>query len=142
MDYKKIFHDETAFSREYLQNRMEMYGFKNMSRMELFLWDLELFLQIQKRLGEHIVLKGGAATQFYLPIEAQRTSVDIDMIFCGTDEQVQNTLNDITKELGEGSEFFLFKEHMPITSIRRIAWLTKSSAIGTDGTNVPRTTGS
>lgn len=113
MDYKKIFHDETAFSREYLQNRMEMYGFKNMSRMELFLWDLELFLQIQKRLGEHIVLKGGAATQFYLPIEAQRTSVDIDMIFCGTDEQVQNTLNDITKELGEGSEFFLFKEHIP-----------------------------
>lgn len=113
MDYKKIFHDETAFSREYLQNRMEMYGFKNMSRMELFLWDLELFLQIQKRLGEHIVLKGGAATQFYLPIEAQRTSVDIDMIFCGTDEQVQNTLNDITKELGEGNEFFLFKEHIP-----------------------------
>ena len=107
MDYKKIFHDETAFSREYLQNRMEMYGFKNMSRMELFLWDLELFLQIQKRLGEHIVLKGGAATQFYLPIEAQRTSVDIDMIFCGTDEQVQNTLNDITKELGEGSSFCL-----------------------------------
>ncbi len=64
MDYKKIFHDETAFSREYLQNRMEMYGFKNMSRMELLLWDLELFLQIQKRLGEHIVLKGGAATEY------------------------------------------------------------------------------
>lgn len=113
MDYTKIFHDETSFSREYLQNRMEMYGFKNMSRMELFLWDLELFLQIQKRLGEHIVLKGGAATQFYLPIEAQRTSVDIDMIFCGTDEQVQNSLNDITKELGESTEFFLFKEHIP-----------------------------
>lgn len=113
MDYTKIFHDKTAFSREYLQNRMELYGFKNMSRMELFLWDLELFLQIQKRLGEHIVLKGGAATQFYLPIEAQRTSVDIDMIFCGTDEQVKNTLDDITKELREGSEFFLFKEHIP-----------------------------
>lgn len=27
--------------------------------------------------------------------------------------QLQNTLNDITKELGEGSEFFLFKEHIP-----------------------------
>ena len=119
MDYTKIFHDETSFSREYLQNRMEMYGFKNMSRMELFLWDLELFLQIQKRLGEHIVLKGGAAIQFYLPIEAQRTSVDIDMIFCGTDEQVQNTLNDITKELGERSEFFLFKEHIPKNPMKR-----------------------
>jgi hypothetical protein len=92
---------------------MEMYGFKNMSRMELFLWDLELFLQIQKRLGEHIVLKGGAATQFYLPIEAQRTSVDIDMIYCGTDEAVKNTLDDITKELNGSSEFFQFHEHIP-----------------------------
>ena len=113
MDYTGVFHDKTAFSRECLQNRMEMYGFKNMSRMELFLWDLELFLQIQKRLGEHVVLKGGAATQFYLPIEAQRTSVDIDMIFCGTDEEIKSTLSDITRELSGNSEFFLFSEHIP-----------------------------
>lgn len=113
MDYTKLFHDKTAFERECLQQRMEHYGFKNMARMELFLWDLELFLQIQKRLGEHIVLKGGAATQFYLPIEAQRTSVDIDMIFCGTDEEVKNTLDDITAELKENSEFFCFNEHIP-----------------------------
>jgi len=64
---------------------------------------LELFLQIQKRLGEHIVLKGGAATQFYLPIEAQRTSVDIDMIFYGKDEDVKNTLDNITECLKQGS---------------------------------------
>lgn len=113
MDFKKLFHDKAAFERECLQQRMEHYGFKNMARMELFLWDLELFLQIQKRLGEHIVLKGGAATQFYLPIEAQRTSVDIDMIFCGTDEEVKNTLEDITAELKENSEFFSFAEHIP-----------------------------
>lgn len=113
MDYTKLFHDKTAFERECLQQRMELYGFKNMARMELFLWDLELFLQIQKRLGKHIVLKGGAATQFYLPIEAQRTSVDIDMIFCGTDEEVKNTLDDITAELQENSEFFRFNEHVP-----------------------------
>ena len=113
MDYTKLFHDKTAFEREYLQQRMELYGFKNMARMELFLWDLELFLQIQKRLGEHIVLKGGAATQFYLPIEAQRTSVDIDMIFCGTNEAVKNALDDITEELKENSEFFRFVEYIP-----------------------------
>lgn len=113
MDYTKLFHNKTAFERECMQKRMELYGFKNMARMELFLWDLELFLQIQKRLGEHIVLKGGAATQFYLPIEAQRTSVDIDMIFCGTDEEVKNTLDDITAELQENSEFFRFNEHIP-----------------------------
>ena len=113
MDYTKLFHDKTAFERECSQQRMELYGFKNMARMELFLWDLELFLQIQKRLGEHIVLKGGAATQFYLPIEAQRTSVDIDMIFCGTYEVVKSTLDDITAELKENGEFFCFKEHIP-----------------------------
>ena len=113
MYYTKLFHDKTAFEREYLQQRMELYGFKNMARMELFLWDLELFLQIQKRLREHIVLKGGAATQFYLPIEAQRTSVDIDMIFCGTDEAVKNALDDIMEELKENSEFFRFVEHIP-----------------------------
>lgn len=54
MDYTKLFHDKTAFERECLQQRMELYGFKNMARMELFLWDLELFLQIQKRFVEHI----------------------------------------------------------------------------------------
>ena len=113
MDFTKLFHDKSAFEREYLQLRMDLYGFKNMSRMEFFLWDLELFLQIQNRLGEHIVLKGGAATQFYLPIEAQRTSVDIDMIFTGTDEAVKNTLDDITEFLKDGSEFFSFTEHIP-----------------------------
>ena len=114
MDFTKLFHDKTAFERECLQQRMEMYGFKNMSRMELFLWDLELFLQIQKRLGEHVVLKGGAAAQFYLPIEAQRTSVDIDMIFCGDEGDIKNTLDDITKCLKEDSEFFNFTEHIPV----------------------------
>lgn len=113
MDFTKIFHDKTAFERDYLQRRMDQYGFKNMSRMELFLWDLELFLQIQQRLGEHIVLKGGAATQFYLPIEAQRTSVDIDMIYCGTDDAVRSTLEDITEHLREDGEFFRFHEHIP-----------------------------
>lgn len=113
MDFNKLFHDNTAFARESLQQRMDFYGFKNIARMELFLWDLELFLQIQKQLGEHIVLKGGAATQFYLPIEAQRTSVDIDMIFCGTDEAVRDALENITAELKGNQGFFQFREHIP-----------------------------
>ena len=81
MDYKKLFHKEEAFQRETFQKRMEEFGFKNMARMELFLWDLELFLHIQKILGDKIILKGGAATQFYLPRDAQRTSVDIDIFW-------------------------------------------------------------
>lgn len=52
MKYQNLFHNDTAFRRETFEKRMKEFGFKNMARMELFLWDMELFLQIQKILGE------------------------------------------------------------------------------------------
>lgn len=113
VDYGKLFHKEHAFQRETFQQRMDEFGFKNMARMELFLWDLELFLHIQKILGDKIVLKGGAATQFYLPREAQRTSVDIDMLFFGTEEEITETLNEIEELLGTEDGLFKFHKHMP-----------------------------
>lgn len=102
MDYRKLFHGESAFRRETLEARMNDFGFKNIARMELFLWDLELFLQIQDRLGERIVLKGGAATQFYLPKLVQRTSVDIDMLFEGTEAEAD------LKQMGGWCMYFMF----------------------------------
>ena len=113
MDYKKLFHKEEAFQRETFQKRMEEFWFKNMARMELFLWDLELFLHIQKILGDKIILKGGAATQFYLPKEAQRTSVDIDMLFLGTEEEIKETLGKIEGYLGTEDDLFYFHKHSP-----------------------------
>ena len=113
MDYKKLFHKEEAFQRETFQKRMEEFWFKNMARMELFLWDLELFLHIQKILGDKIILKGGAATQFYLPRDAQRTSVDIDMLFFGTEEEIKETLRKIEEYLGTEDELFYFHKHSP-----------------------------
>ena len=113
MDYKKLFHKEEAFQRETFQKRMEEFGFKNMARMELFLWDLELFLHIQKILGDKIILKGGAVTQFYLPRDAQRTSVDIDMLFFGTEEEIKKTLRKIEEYLGTEDELFYFHKHSP-----------------------------
>ena len=113
MDYKKLFHKEEAFQRETFQKRLEEFGFKNMARMELFLWDLELFLHIQKILGDKIILKGGAATQFYLPRDAQRTSVDIDMLFFGTEEEIKKTLRKIEEYLGTEDELFYFHKHSP-----------------------------
>ena len=113
MDYKKLFHKEEAFQRETFQKRMEEFGFKNMARIELFLWDLELFLHIQKILGDKIILKGGAATQFYLPRDAQRTSVDIDMLFFGTEEEIKKTLRKIEEYLGTEDELFYFHKHSP-----------------------------
>lgn len=114
MSYEeKLFHDSKAFLRKTLSERMQTYGFKNMGRLELFLWDLEIFLQIQSILGDRIVLKGGAAVQFYLPIEAQRTSVDIDMIFFGSKDEIEETLAKITDKLSENDVYFHFKPHRP-----------------------------
>ncbi len=112
MDCTKLYHDRKAFERETLSERMALYGFKNIARLELFLWDLELFLQIQELLGDRVVLKGGAATQFYLPREAQRTSVDIDMVFCGTREEVEAALHKIEGKLGR-EDLLRFREHIP-----------------------------
>lgn len=113
MDYQKLFHERKDFERETFAKRMEELGFKNMARMELFLWDLELFLQIQKILGDRIVLKGGAATQFYLPVEIQRTSVDIDMVFYGTEQEVNDTLKQIEELLSTGDGLLQFEKHTP-----------------------------
>lgn len=113
MNYKELFHDKSAFKRETLEERMQDYGFKNMGRMELFLWDLELFLQLQDRLGDRLVLKGGAATQFYLPKEAQRTSVDIDMLFSGTETEINEALNQIETTLGDDGGLLRFRKHVP-----------------------------
>lgn len=96
-----------------LEQRMHTYGIRNIARMELFLWDLEMFLHIQEIFKDRVVLKGGAAVQFYLPIGYQRTSVDIDMIFCGTKEEIDTAINQIEQVLGADETFFKFKQHMP-----------------------------
>ncbi len=113
MNYTKLFHDESDFQRETFEKRMQDYRFKNMGRMELFLWDLELFLQIQERLGDRVVLKGGAATQFYLPKEAQRTSVDIDMLFAGTEAEIDEVLAQIETSIGDEGQLLHFRKHVP-----------------------------
>ena len=137
MSYEeKLFHDNKAFMRETLSERMQKYGFKNMGRLELFLWDLEIFLQIQSILGDRIVLKGGAAVQFYLPMEAQRTSVDIDMIFFGSKVEIEETLEKITEKLSENDVYFHFKPHKPKepkTDLPLYTYYTKIPTVLTQG---------
>lgn len=109
----KLFHPLEGFEREAFEKRVNEHGFKNIARIELFLWDLELFQQIQNILKDRVVLKGGAAVQFYLPTKAQRTSVDIDMIFNGTREEIEEVLVEITKNLGGEDNLFVFEQHLP-----------------------------
>jgi len=105
--------DQSAFTREKIQGRVDDLGFNNISRFELFLWDLEIFLQIQKRMGDKILLKGGAATQFYIPIDSQRTSIDIDMICLLPREAVKSVISDIESAFAGEGEYFRFQLYAP-----------------------------
>jgi hypothetical protein len=94
--------------------RLEELGFSNLARMELFLWDLEIFLQIQRILKEQVVLKGGAAAQFYLPVENQRTSIDIDMLCSAETVRIQSTLEKIEEKFEGKGDFFKAHVYKPI----------------------------
>ena len=80
--------EKDVFLRAEIEKRITDGGFNSLSKFELFIWDLEMFLQLQKKLGDKIILKGGAATQFYVPVTSQRTSIDIDMICLASREEV------------------------------------------------------
>jgi len=114
MDYKKILiHNEKCFERQELISRLQKFGFNNLARMELFLWDLEIYLQFQALLKGKIALKGGAAVQFYLPIEYQRTSVDIDLVCTIEEEKIKEVVKYLEERFGGNKNLFKFNLHKP-----------------------------
>jgi len=112
-DDNVLIHDRKCFERNTLTERLEQLKFNSLGRMELFVWDLEIFLQIQALLKDKIVLKGGAAAQFYLPIEYQRTSVDIDMICAVGIEEVEKILAAIERKFNSTDDLFKVRPHKP-----------------------------
>lgn len=105
--------EKEVFIRSEIEKRMKDGGFNSLSKFELFIWDLEMFLQLQEKLGDKIILKGGAATQFYIPISEQRTSIDIDMICLATREEVRNAISEIEAEFNREDEYFKFRAYEP-----------------------------
>ncbi|MGB6867666.1 MAG: nucleotidyl transferase AbiEii/AbiGii toxin family protein [Candidatus Aminicenantaceae bacterium] len=110
---ESLIHSQNCFERSTILDRKRKLGLTNEARIELFLWDLEIFCQIQKRLKNRIILKGGAAAQLYFPVDRQRTSVDIDMICSARESEIKDCLNDIEKAFkGEGN-LLKFRTHKP-----------------------------
>ncbi|MCK4665444.1 nucleotidyl transferase AbiEii/AbiGii toxin family protein [Candidatus Dependentiae bacterium] len=105
-----LLHSVKMFSRDYLTTRKSKLGFHNLYRFELFLWDLEMFLQFQEIFKDDLFLKGGAAVQFYLPVKFQRTSIDIDMVTTRTREDINNT---ILKLKSKFNNLINFRKHIP-----------------------------
>jgi len=105
--------ERDVFKRTEIERRMVDGGFNSIAKFELFIWDLEMFLQLQKKLNDKILLKGRAATQFYVPITAQRTSIDIDMICLASREEVHKVISEIESEFNGEHEYCKFRFYKP-----------------------------
>jgi predicted nucleotidyltransferase component of viral defense system len=105
--------EKDIFLRTEIEKRMTVGGFNSLAKFEIFIWDLEMFLQLQKKLGDKIILKGGAATQFYIPIAAQRTSIDIDIICLASRDEAHQAISDIENELNGSGEYCRFRLYEP-----------------------------
>ena len=108
-------HPLSAFARDTLVARKEALQIRNLARMEAFLWDLELFVQVHDRLPGKVLLKGGAAVQLLLPPDRQRTSVDIDMACTASQEEVDATLRDVEATFEAKDGLLKFIRHRPET---------------------------
>jgi len=106
--------EKEIFERPYIENRLSEGGFNSIAKFEQFIWDLEMFLQFQRKLGDKTLLKGGAAAQFFIPINAQRTSIDIDMICTATRDELRGAISEIESELRNDAGFFKFRQYVPI----------------------------
>lgn len=113
IDKQKLIHDLQCFQKDELERRREEYKFSQLSKVEAFAWDLELYGQLQQQFGERVVLKGGAAAQLYFPIELQRNSVDIDVITDLSAEEFDRGLEAITKRLCPNGAICKFTEYVP-----------------------------
>lgn len=92
---EKLILEREVFTRDSIEKRMLAGGFNSLAKFELFIWDLEIFLQLQRILGDKIILKGGAAIQFYIPMANQRASIDIDIICLATKDEAHKAINQI-----------------------------------------------
>lgn len=105
--------EKEVFLRSEIEKRMTEGAFNSLSKFELFIWDLEMFLQLQKKLGDKIILKGGAATQFYVPVMSQRTSIDIDMICLASRDEVHYIISEIENEFAGVEDYCKFRLYAP-----------------------------
>lgn len=110
---ESIILEKEVFLRSEIEKRMTDGGFNSLSKFELFIWDLEMFMQLQKKLGDKIILKGGAATQFYVPVTSQRTSIDIDMICLASRDEVHQIISEIENEFAGVEDYCKFRLYAP-----------------------------
>ena len=108
-----LIHDVACFSLEALRSRAKPLGFTQVTEVEAFAWEMELYGQLQAIAGETLLLKGGAAAQLYLPPERQRASADIDLLVNAGPGEMRAVLDQVSRRLARESPYFVFEEYAP-----------------------------
>lgn len=74
---------------------------------------VDVILLKGKKLGDKIILKGGAATQLYVPVTSQRTSIDIDMICLASRDEVHQIISEIENKFAGVEDYCKFRLYAP-----------------------------
>ena len=92
-----LINKRSYFEEKTIEKIKTEFKFSQSRHIEMLLWDFEIFAQMVS-MNKDFVLKGGAATQIYLPVDKQRASRDIDFATTLAREQIEATLDKIKKK--------------------------------------------
>ena len=95
-----LINNPVYFRKETIESIGKEFKFSQSIHIEMLLWDFEIFAQLTA-IHKDFVLKGGAATQIYLPVEKQRASRYIDLATTLTEKEIESELNAVKKRFEE-----------------------------------------
>lgn len=115
MNQKYLFlaHKYDSFAKSNISKIHKIYGIESWESIESHLWVYELYYQIQKRVGQNCVLKGGACAQLHLPLDVQRCTLDIDLATSLNSKELIDLLKSIVKDFNSNDFPSDFREYIP-----------------------------
>jgi len=112
-------------------------------QVETFGWDYELVAQVERR-SKLSTLFGGACAALHLPLGEQRASVDADLFWSGTEDEMRAVLANIERDLGRDGYFHFDEKQvvLPHTKLRLLRFYVRcpspaaQQSVGAPGASV------
>lgn len=106
-------HPNFNFTSRHIKKASKILGLSYKESLETHIWVYELHSQIQKRSGDRCVLKGGASTQLYLPIDCQRCTADIDCATNLSPKELGKIMYSIKDDFNKNNLYSNYIEYVP-----------------------------
>ncbi|KOA21514.1 hypothetical protein CLHOM_01850 [Clostridium homopropionicum DSM 5847] len=106
-------HKYSSFLEDTIASEANYYGIYNKSILERHIWIYEIHSQLQSRLKDNCILKGGACAQLYIPLEKQRCTEDLDLYTSLTPNKLRTELSSLGKEFNQSKLKTSIREYIP-----------------------------